>query len=97
MQEIPLSAIPNQRIRVTLDGDDWEFTLKAARDVMCCDIKCNDRVLLQGLRAMLNQSLIPYRYLSSKSNFAFITNNDVLPWWEQFNQSQYLVWWREDD
>ncbi len=97
MQEIPLNAIPNQRLRVSLGDDEWELTLKVARNTMCCDIKRNDVVLLRGSRVMPNQPLIPYRYLSGKGNFVFITDNDEHPWWEQFGQSQYLVWWGEDD
>lgn len=97
MQEIPLNAVPNQRLRVSLGGDEWELTVKVARTTMCCDIKRNDVVLLQGIRVMPNQPLIPYRYLSGNGNFTFITENDELPWWEQFSQSHSLVWWGDDD
>lgn len=97
MQEIPLNAVPNQRLRVSLGDDEWELTIKVARSVMFCDIKRNDITLIQGIRVMPNQPLIPYRYLSGTGNFAFITDNDELPWWEQFGKSQYLVWWGADD
>lgn len=97
MKEIPLNTVPNQRLRASLGGDEWELTIKVARTMMCCDIKRNDVVLLQGIRVMPNQPLIPYRYLSGDGNFAFITDNDEHPWWEQFGQSQYLVWWSDDD
>ncbi|WP_272524230.1 MULTISPECIES: phage baseplate plug family protein [unclassified Providencia] len=97
MQDIPLNAVPSQRLRVSLGGDEWELTIKVAQATMCCDVKRNDITLLQGLRIMPNQPLIPYRYLSGNSNFAFITENDELPWWERFGQSHSLVWWGEDD
>ncbi|MBC5791104.1 phage baseplate plug family protein [Providencia sp. JUb39] len=97
MQEIPLNTVPNQRLRVSLGDDEWELTIKVARSVMFCDIKRNDITLIQGIRVMPNQPLIPYRYLSGTGNFAFITDNDELPWWEQFGKSQYLVWWGADD
>ncbi|ATG17008.1 hypothetical protein AB7092_08820 [Providencia rettgeri] len=97
MQEIPLNAVPNQRLRVSLGDDEWELTIKVARSVMLCDIKRNDDMLIQGVRVMPNQPLIPYRYLAGNGNFAFITDNDELPWWEQFGKAHYLVWWGDDD
>ncbi|EFB71964.1 hypothetical protein PROVRUST_06718 [Providencia rustigianii DSM 4541] len=97
MQEIPLNAVPNQRLRVSLVDDEWELTIKVARNVMFCDIKRNNDMLIQGVRVMPNQPLIPYRYLSGTGNFAFITDNDELPWWEQFGKAHYLVWWGDDD
>lgn len=97
MQEIPLNAVPNQRLRVSLGDDEWELTIKVARNTMCCDVKRNDTLIQQGIRILPNQPMIPYRYLSGTGNFAFITDNDELPWWAQFGQSQYLVWWGEDD
>lgn len=97
MQEIPLNAVPNQRLRVSLGDDEWELTIKVARSVMLCDIKRNDDMLIQGVRVMPNQLLIPYRYLAGNGNFAFITDNDELPWWEQFGKAHYLVWWGDDD
>ncbi|MEY0026207.1 hypothetical protein AB7W40_19685 [Providencia rettgeri] len=97
MQKIPLNAVHNQRLRVSLADDEWEITIKVARNVMCCDIKRNDAILIQGIRAMPNQPLIPYGYLSGNSNFAFITENDEYPWWEKFGQSQTLILWGEND
>ncbi|MEX9216277.1 hypothetical protein AB7W42_19170 [Providencia rettgeri] len=97
MQDIPLQAVPNQRLRVSLDGDEWELTIKSAKNTMCCDVTRNEVILLQGIRVMPDQPLIPYGYLSGNSNFAFITENDEYPWWEKFGQSQTLIWWGEDD
>ncbi|EJD6506592.1 phage baseplate plug family protein [Providencia rettgeri] len=97
MQEIPLNTVPNQRVRISLSGEEWELTFKVARNTICCDIKRNDVVLLRSIRAIPNQPLIPYRYLSAGGNFVFITDNDEYPWWEQFGKSHYLVWWGNDD
>ena len=97
MQKIQLSTIPNQRLRATLNDNDWELTIKVARQMMCCDIKRNDNMLIQGIRVIPNQPLIPYRYLSGIGNFAFITDNGELPWWELFGKTQYLVWRSSDD
>nr|WP_314265590.1 hypothetical protein [uncultured Moellerella sp.] len=102
MQKIPLNTIPNQRLRLTLDGDNWELTLKTARNTMCCDLKLNDEMIMCGMRLMPNTPLIPYQYLQSKESlsrghFVFVTENDELPWWQNFNRNQSLVYWRRDD
>lgn len=97
MKEIPINTIPNQRLRVTLGGSEWELTIKVARGVMCCDIRRDDTVLIQSVRMMPGQPLIPYRYLSPGGNFALLTAGDELPWWEEFGKTQTLVWWGNDD
>ena len=97
MKIIPLNAAPNQRLRVTLDGREWELTIKAARRVMCCDIRCDDRVIVQGMRIVPGQPLIPYRHLTHGGNFAPLTEGDELPWWELFEKTQTLIYWGSDD
>lgn len=97
MKIIPLNTVPNQRLRVTLGGHEWELTLKAARGVMCCDIRRDDVVIVQGIRMMPEQPLIPYRHLTSDGNFAVLTEGDTLPWWELFDKMQTLIYWGDDD
>ncbi|PHM47170.1 phage baseplate plug family protein [Xenorhabdus miraniensis] len=97
MREIPLRAIPNQRLAVTLDDVNWVITLKAARNMMLCDIQRDEVTLIQGSRLVPNASLIPYAYLSSAGNFALLTENHELPWWEQFESTQTLIYWNNDD
>jgi hypothetical protein len=97
MREIPLRAIPNQRLAVTLDDINWVITLKAARHMMLCDIQRDEVMVMQGSRLMPNAPLIPYAYLSHGSNFTLITEQDALPWWEQFESTQTLIYWSDDD
>nr|WP_237386287.1 hypothetical protein [Xenorhabdus sp. Sc-CR9] len=97
MREIPLRAIPNQRLAVTLDGVNWVITLKAARHTMLCDIQRDEVSLIQGARLVANASLIPYAYLSPAGNFALLTENHELPWWEKFESTQTLIYWSDDD
>ncbi|PHM51042.1 phage baseplate plug family protein [Xenorhabdus sp. KK7.4] len=97
MREIPLRAIPNQRLAVTLGDTNWVITLKAARNMMLCDIQRDDVMIIQGSRLMPNAPLIPYAYLGSTGNFALLTEQDELPWWEQFESTQTFIYWSDDD
>lgn len=97
MKIIPLNTVPNQRLRVTLSEQEWELTIKTAHAVMCCDIRCDDEIVVQGMRMLPEQPLIPYRYLTSGGNFTLLTGGDALPWWEQFGKTQTLVWRGDDD
>ncbi|MDC9591184.1 hypothetical protein PSI23_18285 [Xenorhabdus sp. XENO-10] len=97
MREIPLRAIPNQRLAVTLDGVNWVLTIKAARSMMVCDIQRDEVMLIQGSRLVPDTRLIPYAYLSSAGNFALLTENHALPWWEKFESTQTLIYWNHDD
>ncbi|MBC8954133.1 hypothetical protein [Xenorhabdus sp. PB62.4] len=96
MREIPLRAIPNQRLAVTLDEANWVITIKAARTMMVCDIQRDDVIVVQGSRLIPNTPLIPYAYLST-GNFALLTENHELPWWEKFESTQTLIYWSHDD
>ncbi|MDC9614883.1 hypothetical protein PSI19_13635 [Xenorhabdus khoisanae] len=96
MREIPLRAIPNQRLAVTLGEANWVITIKAARTMMACDIQRDDVMVVQGSRLIPNTPLIPYAYLST-GNFVLLTENHELPWWEKFESTQTLIYWSPDD
>ncbi|CDG21072.1 conserved protein of unknown function [Xenorhabdus poinarii G6] len=97
MREIPLRAIPNQRLAVTLDDANWLITVKTARNMMLCDIQRDDVMVIQGSRLIPNAPLIPYACLGSTGNFAVLTEQDELPWWEHFESTQTLIYWGNDD
>lgn len=97
MRTIDLKAIPNQRLTVTLDGVRWELTIKQARNMMMCDVMRDDVYLIRGTRIVANGPIIPYSHLSKNGNFAILTENDELPWWENFESNQILVYWSDED
>lgn len=97
MQIIPLQAIPNQRFSVEIGGVDWTFTLKVANQTMFCDIERDGEVLITGIRLVANTPIIPYRYLNQGINLIFLTENDALPWYEEFTKTQSLMYWSDDD
>ena len=97
MQTIPIQQLPNQSLSVTIDGQRWGLTIKAAVSVMVVDLALNDQPLIYGLRIMPNQPLIPYRYLATVGNFLMLTVDDQIPWWEQFGIDQQLVYATADE
>ncbi len=96
MRTIELNSTPNQRLTVTLDDQRWELTIKQARGMMVCDVMLNDEYLVCGTRIVANAPIIPATHLSSGRNFAILTENDDLPWWESFNTNQVLIYWSDD-
>lgn len=92
MRNIPLDAVPNQQLIVTLDSNRWELTIKEARGVMCVDVMLNDEVLILGQRIVAGTPLLPYRYLQGSGNFVLLTDADELPYWTRFGIDQQLVY-----
>lgn len=92
MKVIPLMAIPNQSFTVTIDGVLWALSIKTARGTMAADVSRDGVVLVQGQRIVVGHPILPYRYLSHQGNFAILTRDDELPWWEGFGVSQTLVY-----
>lgn len=92
MRLVPLQAIPNQRLTLTLDGNRWDLTIKQARTSMIADVTLNDTPVMQGVRFCVGTPLIPYRYLQGAGNFLLLVDNEQLPDWRQFGASQVLVY-----
>lgn len=91
MQSIPLQAIPNQSFSITLDGNQWNFTLKTTNGVIAVTLAENGITISENLRAVANTLIIPYRYLEN-GNFLFLTQNFQLPDYTQFGVTQLLVY-----
>lgn len=92
MRDIPLEAIPNQSLSLTLDENRWDITVKWCGSVMAIDLALNDVQMLQGHRLVAGVDVIPYQHLSSAGNFFFITENGDLPYWEEFGDTQQMVY-----
>lgn len=93
MLEIELATIPNQSIAVQLDGFLYTLVFKTCNGIMCVDILRNNETLLTGARIVAGTPLLPYRYLEEDAgNFLLLTDNDDLPFWEQFGITQTLLY-----
>lgn len=92
MRDIGLLAVPNQTFSATINGVLWELTIKVARGTMLADVRRDGVDLILGQRIVAEYPILPYRYLSHQGNFAILTRDGELPWWEEFGRSQSLVY-----
>lgn len=98
MRTIPIQQTANQSLTVTLDGNRWSLTIKAANEMMCVDIDLNDTPILRGQRVVAGMPVIPYRRLATnQGNFMFVTERDESPWWERFTVDQSLHYVTAED
>ncbi len=91
MQSIPLQAIPNQSFSITLDKNQWNFTLKTTNGVIAVTLAKNNVTIIENLRAVANTVIIPAPYLED-GNFLFLTQNFQLPDYTQFGITQLLIY-----
>jgi len=92
VRDITLLAVPNQTFSATINGVLWELTIKAAVGTMIADVKRDGTDLVLGQRIIAEYPILPYRYLSHQGNFAILTRDGELPWWEEFGRSQSLIY-----
>ena len=91
MRNIPIAAVPNQELSVTLNGNRWVLTLKVGTTSMIADVVLNDQPIVLGHLIAVGTPIIPYEYLQSSGNFLLLVENDELPDWQKFNATQQLV------
>lgn len=91
MLDLHLQTIANQQFTAELNGHRVDMTFKACTNIMVVDIAVDEEVILRGHRLVAGEPMIPYRYLNQWGNFVLMTENDELPWWEQFGITQFLV------
>ena len=96
MLEINLAAIPYQALSVNIDSIRYDLRIFLATNVMCCDLAINGIPVLTSIRLIAAGFVIPYRYLEN-GNFLITTLNDELPFYEQFNTTQFLTYLSQDE
>lgn len=92
MRSIPLDAIPNQAMSISVDGNRWDITLKECNGVMCATLALNDVTILSGQRLVAGFPFIPYAYLQGSGNFWILTENNELPNYQRFGIDQQLIY-----
>ncbi len=91
MIQIPLQPLPNQSFFITLDNNQWNFTLKTTNGVISASISLNGVEILSNTRCVANQLIIPSIYEES-GNFLFQTQLFQLPEYTQIGITQRLVY-----
>lgn len=90
-QIIPIQSTPNQSLTITLDGNLWGLTIKTCNGVTAVSMTLNGNDLIDDLIAAACAPIIPAPYQES-GNFAFLTANNQLPNYKQFNVTQSLFY-----
>jgi len=93
MQLIPLQSIPRQQFTITLENSRFDITLLAIGGCMYATILRDEVEIVSGGRCINGQLVIPFAWLEGAAgNFAFSTNGEDMPWWDQFNTTQNLYY-----
>lgn len=94
MITVNLISTPNQSFSIrTSDGIYWLFKIYEINGCMACDLTRDNAIILSGHRLVAGGILPPYAYLRGEGGiFVFMTDNDAMPWWENFGVDQYLVY-----
>lgn len=88
---VPLQSIPSQNFTITLDGNLFEITIKETAGVMAVSLVINGVDTIDNLIAASGAPIIPAQYLEA-GNFMFLTANNQLPYYTQFNVTQSLFY-----
>lgn len=90
-QVIPIQTVPNQSLTVTLDGNLWGISIKTCNGITAVSLRLNGVDLIDDLIAAACAPIIPSPYQES-GNFVFLTANNQLPNYTQFNVTQSLFY-----
>jgi hypothetical protein len=93
MIDIGLAAVANQSLSVQLGERNYVIDFHEANGVMCVTLTRDGVVLVSGSRVTGGTPLLPYRYLESgEGNFLVTVDNEEIPYWDQFGNTQFLVY-----
>lgn len=96
MNQIPIQAIPNQSFTINLDNALYDISIKYTNGCMSVSISRDNSALIENLRAVAGQLIIPCKYQEA-GNFLFTTLNQQLPDYTQFNVTQQLIYLSADE
>lgn len=98
MIDVPLQAIANQSLSITLDGSRYELVIKEASGGMVCTCTKDAVVLVSNQRLVGDGPVLPYDYLrGGGGNIYIFTQDESVPWWEQFGVTQFMVYATADE
>lgn len=94
MIDVGLAAVANQSLSIQLDERFYDISMREANGVMSATIVRDDVTLVSNLRVTAGTPLLPYRYQEA-GNFVMTTDEDAIPYWDQFGVTQFLVYLSE--
>ena len=90
---IPLQATANQSFSVFQDDKNYQISIQSTQGVMSASISIDGTPVTSGDRFTSDAPLIPYAYLElGGGNFIFTTEGENLPAFEQFDVTQFLIY-----
>jgi len=94
---IPISSLPNQELSFTLDDASWVVVLKSTKTSLLATIIKEGKTLVENARAVAGEFIIQYPYLGAGSNFFIQTSNGEIPYYTEFNNTQFLIFMTADE
>lgn len=93
MIDIALQPIANQELSIPLEGSRFVLTIKESQGAMVMTIVRDDEVIVQNARMTGDNVIIPCEYQRvGMGNFFIGTQNEEIPFWDQFGLTQFLVY-----
>lgn len=95
---IALTNTPNQAFSISIGVHFYDFTIQETSGCMSVTIVRDNLLIVSGSRAVAASPVIPYQYLEDDAgNFVFLTQNEELPYYDQFGITQSLVYVSNDE
>lgn len=91
MKEIPLKSVERQNFTIELEGSLFDITIKECNGIMTATIIRDSVKLVENRRICAGMTLIPDGHLE-EGNFAFVTDNDNLPYYTRFGSTDILLY-----
>lgn len=96
MIDVGIATLPNQALSIQLDERIYEIELREANGVMSASMVRDGVTLVSNIRVTAGTPLLPYRYQEA-GNFIMTTDGEAIPYWDQFNVTQFLVYLSADE
>lgn len=90
-QQVPIQSLASQEFTITLDGNLFKIGLRETSGVVSVSMSINGVDTLDNVRVVAGTPVIPSRYQEA-GNFLFLTQNQQLPDYTQFNISQIFLY-----
>lgn len=96
MEQVPLKVLERQEISVELEGSLYELVIKECNGIMAVKVTQDEVVLQEYRRAVAGMWVVP-PLLMTKGNFIFITADDNLPYFTEFDSTTQLLYLTLDE
>ena len=97
MIQIELQQAPNQNLKLRINEELYDITIKTTQYSTHISISRDDIVLVSSQILIPNSKIIRYDYLATDGNFVFETQSNNLPDYNKFNVSQFLYYLTNDE